>query len=578
MKPPTKQPVQPNPPSDKASGPETGANGPDRAAESPFSDTFTNLDVKPEDIGGELLPILSKGLYTNPLHAIREYVQNSVDANAKNVSIQFTGNAVLITDDGDGMRGEDLIQARRFGVSHKNSQDHVGFRGIGVYSGFDLCNRLLISSSIEGEPFENVLVFDFGGMKKVLKQAQEKSIERPPLYRLLRDFSQFKKVPADESTHGTTVQLEDVDSFHLGQLKNEDALRRYILKTLPIAFDERFVHRDEIQGKLAKEVPGFKAVRVVLEIIPGRRIVVAKPAILNLSGPVFKYLHGPTGKTIGVIWSCLNGADGTRKRIPDGPDETPKDGSFIPFHGFVYKVKGFTIGDNHRLLTVFTRKGLYSWYTGEVYVIDEDVRPNTERNDFESSPAYDYLKAKVEDALTELETDAGTFQAQGKAAELYTSHNDRVAALDRDFQDDVGKHYEQWSELNTIVEDLKKQRNKLAPDKKEWGREILKKATALRESIQKRIDKPEPRRRSKGGSRTAKPENDSAGESTQDMQDTTLVNLVEDIGVELTEQTVAVLAVIDEAIASVLFRGSSAHKAVIEEIARQLERSYGESD
>jgi HSP90 family molecular chaperone len=33
-----------------------------------------------EDIGGEILPILTTGLYGNTLDALREYIQNSVDA------------------------------------------------------------------------------------------------------------------------------------------------------------------------------------------------------------------------------------------------------------------------------------------------------------------------------------------------------------------------------------------------------------------------------------------------------------------------------------------------------------------
>ena len=47
------------------------------------NEQFAKFQLKPEDIGGELLPILSKGLYTDPLHAVREYVQNSVDADAQ---------------------------------------------------------------------------------------------------------------------------------------------------------------------------------------------------------------------------------------------------------------------------------------------------------------------------------------------------------------------------------------------------------------------------------------------------------------------------------------------------------------
>src|SRR5688572_14335504 len=57
--------------------------------------------VAPSDIGGELLALLSKGLYTNPLDSIREYVQNSVDAGAKAVTITVSGKSVQVFDNGD---------------------------------------------------------------------------------------------------------------------------------------------------------------------------------------------------------------------------------------------------------------------------------------------------------------------------------------------------------------------------------------------------------------------------------------------------------------------------------------------
>ncbi len=96
------------------------------------------VPVGNEEIGGELLNILSKGLYTNPLDAIREYVQNSIDAYANEVEIQVTGNSVYVLDYGMGMNREQLLQAREFGVSTKSIEQNVGFRGIGIYSGFDL--------------------------------------------------------------------------------------------------------------------------------------------------------------------------------------------------------------------------------------------------------------------------------------------------------------------------------------------------------------------------------------------------------------------------------------------------------
>ncbi|MBK9711405.1 MAG: ATP-binding protein [Kouleothrix sp.] len=102
------------------------------------------LQLSTDDIGGALLAILSRGLYTKPLDCIREYVQNAVDAQASGVTIKITGNSVTIFDEGTGMNLQDLLQARQFGLSLKSISDFVGFRGIGIYSGFDLVDGFVL--------------------------------------------------------------------------------------------------------------------------------------------------------------------------------------------------------------------------------------------------------------------------------------------------------------------------------------------------------------------------------------------------------------------------------------------------
>ena len=129
------------------------------------SGKFSNIPVKEEDIGPQLLPILSKGLYTNPLHSLREYIQNGVDAGASEVLVKITGDSLLIRDNGKGMNLDELTKARKFGVSDKDPQFTVGFRGIGIYSGYDLCDRLIISSKQKNEINRFLLEFDFKGMR-----------------------------------------------------------------------------------------------------------------------------------------------------------------------------------------------------------------------------------------------------------------------------------------------------------------------------------------------------------------------------------------------------------------------------
>ena len=98
--------------------------------------TSQRIALEPWEVGGELLDVLSRGLYTDAKDALREYVQNSVDAHANNVHITIDGPVLTVRDDGDGMDFDTLRRARRLGASDKGVRFNVGFRGIGIYATF----------------------------------------------------------------------------------------------------------------------------------------------------------------------------------------------------------------------------------------------------------------------------------------------------------------------------------------------------------------------------------------------------------------------------------------------------------
>ena len=97
---------------------------------------------KKEDIGGELLPILTTGLYQDPLDTLREYIQNCIDAQSKHVRVKIDEDNVVIEDDGIGMDFIESRKAIRLGISDKSPISNVGFRGIGIYSSFNLCDEV----------------------------------------------------------------------------------------------------------------------------------------------------------------------------------------------------------------------------------------------------------------------------------------------------------------------------------------------------------------------------------------------------------------------------------------------------
>ena len=101
---------------------------------------FTN-----KNIGARIIETMTTGLYDGNLNCLREYVQNGIDSKAKEVKIYFSngGKDLLIQDDGKGMNRDKLIEALSLGISNKTEED-VGWRGIGIWSGVPICRTIEI--------------------------------------------------------------------------------------------------------------------------------------------------------------------------------------------------------------------------------------------------------------------------------------------------------------------------------------------------------------------------------------------------------------------------------------------------
>ena len=107
------------------------------------------------------------------------------------------------------------------------------------------------------------------------------------------------------------------------------------------------------------------------------------------------FLKNSKQERIAFFWACIN-----RHRGNISVD-------FSDFRGFTFKVKGFTVGDNrgwNASLGLRGSRGLYWWWTGEIYALDPNVVPTADRDDFQSGPAKNILLSSVQKLLSDLET------------------------------------------------------------------------------------------------------------------------------------------------------------------------------
>lgn len=359
------------------------------------------IPMQPEDIGGELVSLLSEGLYKNPLDAFREYIQNSIDAGTKDVHLKFTGRSVFITDHGRGMTREKLVRARRFGVSDKSFLKDVGFRGIGIYSAFHLCDKMVIRTKVEGPVEEHLAIFDFAGMRKALADARQGKADPTGILNLLTDYVTFETLDVNYVGQRTVVELHNIDDLHYGDLSNSASVEQYLLDTIPINFEPDFPYRKDITARLNDLLPeDQRPIVVTLAFKNEPERVLHKKMPPDLTPPLFHEVKDKNGKVQAFIWGCRN----------------TKPGKLDEKAGFVYKLKGFTIGRYDSLRSAFqTRVQLYPWWTGEVYVLNDNVIPTTARDAFENNAASYALDLAVRAGLEPYRTNAETFQAVTRA-------------------------------------------------------------------------------------------------------------------------------------------------------------------
>ena len=362
---------------------------------------YRKIPVESWEVGAELLDILSRGLYSDAKDAIREYVQNSVDAQAKSVVVTVRGPRATIRDDGTGMDWDTLRRARRFGISDKNPRLHVGFRGIGMYAAFGMCERLRITTHQSGASDNLHLEIHFGEMRRILEHDRSSDNRiGVGLAELLHDYTLFREEPyegSDLNEHFTLVTLEGINQEYRSQLNNIHALDAYLLNTLPVAFPNDGYGPDV--NEWLREHVNLNPVSLICRVGDEPEFAIAPHIAENVETPQIHWLKDTDNQKIAFIWHALT-TKGERIRSQPGEDE--RSG----ISGFLLKVKGFTLGDRLLLKSLWPAVGgrtLYHHYSGEIHILDHaDVYPNAARDDLEPSLSKQFLIKQLEDYFVDL--------------------------------------------------------------------------------------------------------------------------------------------------------------------------------
>ena len=195
-------------------------------------------------VGGDILSLVTSGMYTTPLSIYREYIQNAADSiaafnNMKNgkveISLHLDSMSLSIRDNGPGLsRTQAIKELLPIAMSNKSRQTDRGFRGIGRLSGLAFGEFVtFLTRCNETDPVTRV-VWNGSNLRRAIDNGL--SIEKA-----ISDCVAVDTVEGnDYPPHFFEVQLGGISRYAAASILNRVLVREYIGEICPVPFSKDF--------------------------------------------------------------------------------------------------------------------------------------------------------------------------------------------------------------------------------------------------------------------------------------------------------------------------------------------------
>ena len=351
-------------------------------------------------IGAFVLETLTLGMYGEPLHTLREYVQNSFDAIQEaerskqlstrgTVSITYSDNEIKIRDNGAGVSASaawDTLTS--IGASKKDRMNDAGFRGIGRLAGMAYCEELQFRTSFLGESEVSVVTFNAAALLEGMNPDEGGAIELADLLSSNVRLDQTEKT--DEQTHYFEVVMIGLEKAPRKLTLIPD-VKSYLRETLPLGYNTEWQHAKDIQEG-HKNYTGYEMpnIDVVLDADG------SKTNLTKHYGDVYNYSKGSMN-----LESVDFFDDGDGKRFWGWVGSMKEPGAITDKHtrGVRIRVRNIQVDGAEIFDDLFrSRNSSYgrfnSYYVGEFFISPSSIVPNARRDGFEETKAWDSIKDK----------------------------------------------------------------------------------------------------------------------------------------------------------------------------------------
>ncbi len=373
--------------------------------------------------------------------------------NMVQVWVDADNAALHIKDDGIGMDWKDIETAKAIAVSPKllRSNEFVGFRGLGIWSGLSACKQLVLTTTKIGNPFAYKLIIDCEG---IVEHYQDPI----PIDDLLKDRLEIHETQWDQEDHFTQVKLVDIHTDRFRELLDVEALTRYAEQHLPVPFDPDWKSLEITSETSSKPYTAF--VNDALKDVPwtqnyiltvnGLQVYRHFQSVSEIKPPERHLIMDDKGRPVAIAWLCETNRRGSRKILDINPDKGWT-------RNFAVRIKNFTTG----------MRGLYAdqdvmdpgnldWFVGEIYITDDGIKPDTKRTHFQPGPRYDIVIKALRRFYTSVALRARGWSAQVSVEEDCEKVKHIADEIGKVFDNNGLKYAEKIVELDQPVKELNK--------------------------------------------------------------------------------------------------------------------------
>ena len=372
-------------------------------------------------LGVHLLDTITRGMYSQPFHSIREYIQNAYDSIRKarrdgllsdeegqiRLRVDEQARTLSICDNGTGLSPEEAaVYLLDIGNSNKARSDegsiqNAGFRGIGRMAGISYCKKLRFETSC-GDGRKCVVEFDAHGINRLTRRGQEPAT-------IIEAIERNSRIDEDRSADGDRHYLEvTLEGFAPdSQFLNQDFLGDYLAVNTPVAHDpQEWTFGEKIRSLAAAADSLSSLEHVQILICDGDDNVlrdVRRPFRDTFRTTNALHKNPRTVNVTGIEALPQNGTKGDGWWGWVAVHERQGALAKVSYAGLRVRMHNIAIGDVGMVRSLFRTPSLVRWCFGEIYITDLSLTPNAQRDNFEQSKAWDRIKERLREEAKLLE-------------------------------------------------------------------------------------------------------------------------------------------------------------------------------